>query len=958
MATFDDTPAPKIGNEVDDTAPKKQDEAGNADAATKDYDKKFNRTRGRLKNLERTAASTTEDTAAADDAASGSEDELRGTPDLKTKEAQPTTAASTVSRTTTASQDGHHSRPGIARSVLGKLRRGSAFGFIIGLVVLGVAYASVFAPNVILVNIKEMYTNDLADATVALHVYYKKMLDHKLGKADCGDKESIKCKLSTMSRNQVKAFERHGFTVNGEKLEEDNLDDRDPKNDKPESRWKVTSIQFPHGGGTATDGDSFEKAANKSASMKDLAYSVFNPRSSYFMDERFKTRIKEKFDLTKIPTVYGTTEKEVDESFNESLKGDDEGFDEAGRAGIGLNTLKTNKATDQLSKVAESIGKMANSYTQIQCAYYTQGKIVSNSAKTAREHTLARFAMQYLKAADQVKQGQSDEITANVLSSKLAWSDDGGYNSRNATDANIYRHIVLREALKSLDNGTKYTADAFDSIEGLKTPWDVIEKTAKDTKGITGAPGSLVRPPADLNSKPRDHCLHGQTTQSKSQLKPDKCPALTFAAAPPPIKGAVAGVAAASDRICPPPPKGIWRMFPPVSMTVPITMPYIANQFNEAIKKWADKKSEDFTADTKGIAASEAVFAGTGIVLGDMAMSRGMRPADEQSLTEYLNAGATIRQEYEQLAREQAKYTPFDVYNQYSFLGSIAKSLLTNHPDTTSVFGAATSLLGTLPTAVTKLSQQADAIYFIQPDEFDTGRLQCNDAEYDAIGIDADIACNVRYSMSKTELDADPKKVLEYMLQSHPEETDKGVQELQQRLGRTDFENDAADVSRQLSEARQGNQAKMIDEKTGDPVKHSEYDKFMQYCVNREDPWGRSAMAVQREELSEEEKEKRRQTVDENGTPRTSDYKGSPYEKEFVASYMSITEGTAGDQDWYTGKKCLEESEMLNNFRAYTMMCSVDGSLSGALDCTEKDDAKYYSDSFYTNNNILFTSWW
>ena len=180
----------------------------------------------------------------------------------------------------------------VQRGRLGRLRHGSAYAFIIGLIVSGVWFSSVFAPNIIMVNIKEMFTNDLADATIALFTYDKTMLNYKIGHADCGDKDTIKCKLSTMSRQQVKSLEKAGFTVNGDKVTEDNRDDTDPSNDKPESRYKVTSIVFPHDGGTASDADSFEKNTNKSSAMKALVYSVFNPKSSFFMDTRFKDRIK------------------------------------------------------------------------------------------------------------------------------------------------------------------------------------------------------------------------------------------------------------------------------------------------------------------------------------------------------------------------------------------------------------------------------------------------------------------------------------------------------------------------------------------------------------------------------------------------------------------------------------------------------------------------------------------
>ena len=116
-------------------------------------------------------------------------------------------------------------------------------------------------------------------------------------------------------------------------------------------------------------------------------------------------------------------------------------------------------------------------------------------------------------------------------------------------------------------------------------------------------------------------------------------------------------------------------------------------------------------------------------------------------------------------------------------------------------------------------------------------------------------------------------------------------------------------------------------------------------------------MAVRRTELSDSEKEERRKTKDADGNTVGKD-KGSEYEKKVDSEYMSITEGAAGDQDWYTGKKCLEQSEMLHNFRAYTMGCMVDGSFAGAPDCTEADHAGVYTDDFYTSNDIFYVSWY
>lgn len=863
----------------------------------------------------------------------------------------------------------------IGRRKIGIIRHGSAFGFLIGLVGLGLWYASVFAPNIILVNIKEMFTNDLADATIALYAYDKKMMDHKLGGADCGEKDSIKCKLSTMSRNDVKRFEKAGFTVNGEKVEEDNLDDDDYSNDKPESRYKVTSIAFPHGAGTASSADDYEKIANKSNNLKALAYSVWNPQSSFFQDERFKQRLQWKYNLSKEVTVSGETEEDVIKAFDESMEGTDEQMDSTGGGNYSLKGLAGDVGKEGLKKTAERIANITNSYGSIQCAYYTQFKVGYAAAKKAKEVSIARFAMQYLKGADQIKAGLAEEVAASFLSGNLAWSDDGSYWGKNATDGSMYRHILFNEAPAN-ESINIYNLNDFDIAGVIMPAWLVtVYLTQQTIKGMMNLPGNIGIPGSDSGDSARKYCLETQKESVKAAHKPsvapNNCPILTVGDTPPMFAPLVADIAAASDFICPMPPpmdRGCcWMMYPTASQTAKRISPLVQELITPTITAWADNSGKKLGSDTKGRNAAEALFAGTGAILGDMGISRGMRPGNKQSMSQYLAQKPAIEKDLEDIARYNASQQPFDMYNKYSFTGSLVRSLaLTFNPENP-VLSSLTNAFSLIPSSLQQLAPNdtAKAFYYLQPLKFDSSRLSCDDQEYDAIGIEADTLCNIRVSMSSDDLNAKVDDVLKYMLESHSDETKDNVEELQKRLDETDKgadTQDRADVQRQLDQAKEGSEAKMIDEKTGEAIRHSEYEKYLTYCVNREMPWGRTGMAAQYEELPQDEKAERRKYITESGKPIEYGYSGDPYELAIAdddkSAYMAVWEGAAADQDWYTGKKCLEESEMLKNFRAYTMMCSVDGSHAGSIDCTEDDRAGYYFDGYYHNNDILYTSWW
>lgn len=859
----------------------------------------------------------------------------------------------------------------------GRMQNGSAVAFVTGIMLLGVWYTSIFAPNIILVNLKEMYTNDLADATIALNSFYWKMMNYKIGHSNCQEKQSIKCKLSTMSRAQKEAFEKQGFFVMGSKVEEDNRDDMMPENDTYESRYQVSAIippayAFPV---PMFTGDMLLAYAQISSQTKSLLYSVFNPKSSFFMDARFSQRLKTKYDLTKSITVGGTTESAVNQSFDNSMTGGAEGIGMDTRpnttGGIGLGSLRNPVTIAQLeAAMMPMVTTGVNSFGGLQCAWYAFGKSVTNNAKSAKAHTLARFAMNYLKAADQIKVGTSQDVTISTLSSKLAQGTFGGYTSANALDDTMYKHITYGDLPIPSVFGLLYYLDTFDLIGALLPSWALIMSSAAAVGTATNLQGSLTMPPGNLTGDDRQYCLGAETEQNHIAIKEDSCQKAAGASSPFGPAAAEGGLEA-GWQTCPTPRKderdpnpfkmrGSFVTQPSLKATSLPLSPLVAGVFGVNVVAWANAMYLLFTSNTKGVAASNAIFAGTGEILGDMAMSRGMMPSNALSMTGYLVKKNEVEKDFEDVARYDAKKTPFDIYNKYSFLGSIVNSLQPTYNNKTPLFSSLANLSSLVGSAVKQVNKSTNAVYFTQPDPFNPIRLtMCPDPEYWAIMIMADVACNVRYSMGLQEMASSVDSVLDYMLKEHPDLTQKNIEELIERQAQADHEGDAANVGRMLAIAQYANTQPQIDKTTGKAIPGSEYEKYLEYCVNRQDPWGRSAVATLRTQLPDAVQRMRQADKDGNGNPISPSDRGDPYQIIGVGYYPAVSEGASADQDWYSGKKCTEQSEELTNFRAYTMICSVDGSLSGAVDCTSSDNSNVagYGDSYYTSNDILYLSW-
>ena len=1060
---------------------------------------------------------------------------------LKQQEATGDDSWKTATKNKSGDEPAKKRRFGFAGRRAGKLQRASAFAFIFALLGIGVWYTSVFAPNILLVNTKEMYTNDLADATTALEIYTQIMYFNKIGPLsgqDCVDgqpmdAQPIKCKLTTMSRAQKEAFERQGFTfgfgdinvggakINGDvaakKVYEDNRDDGDAKNDLAESRYKVYAIIPPNykqtvdslaadglssfsdviRGNSGNSSDKINDMLNKlmnplnnasqspqallngilgyapitsgpqlwlysqlSATTKSQVYSVFNPRSSFFTDQRFKERIKSRYNMTKSVTVTGDTEQKVNRSFDSSVQKADGGIDTlSGQPnptdGLSLASLSGPLNLTQLQSLGSSLQGGINkdtitstlnrlpfaadlqvsanllatntySYTDLMCSWYTVGKISSNALIRAKASTAARYALQYLKAADSIKAGTAEEVPTNVLASKLAQSSLGGYGGMSATDSLIYRSVTYGDTFPNslsdfgsmIGNPSQlasiasdavaivaYNLSAYENIGTLAASWAQIIPNAAALGAVVGASGSLLPPPANLNNADRQYCLSGETMDNKTTTKGEstqttRCLEAVTAMAPAGTQAAIAEAAEIGRRTCPPVNAsddnliqgflGTWRgpvsntMLPSQKLTQLTVTPYIAGWFGLNSMITATATQQLYTSQVKGIAANYALFSGMGELLGDMAMSRGLMPSNVADMSSYLLLGEIIggQKSQDDIARQNGKENPFDPYNKFSFLGAMVRGLPVASNEQSPLLGTLTNVLSALGSSAKQLgrSSTANAFYQLQPslmstDESETAeriagyltRLSAAfcplDTEYLAIGITPDIMCNVRYSMPLDDIATaiNLTGVVDYMTNSHPDAYNNKIQELNERVGKADIEGNKPYLQQQLNDANSVQSKPFIDKKTGKPTPGGEYEKYLQYCVNRLDPWGRSAIYMRYDGLSNEEKAKRAALKTPDGEAVDKNDPGDPNQKTVGGIPTMSVNATQSDLDWYTGKRCTrmtDQPEMLKYFRAYTTICSVDGSMSNIIDCTEPDRGNAYVDPFYLNNDILYTSWY
>ena len=256
-----------------------------------------------------------------------------------------------------------------------------------------------------------------------------------------------------------------------------------------------------------------------------------------------------------------------------------------------------------------------------------------------------------------------------------------------------------------------------------------------------------------------------------------------------------------------------------------------------------------------------AGWTGMAGILSEGAKHRGLMPATGADMAIYNQEQIKSKNDY--IALEKANADPFDTMNQYSFMGSFARTLLPYADasnNVASTVGNIASLAATsFASALNPIPAHAAPI--------DQSRFkQCDDEGYAAIGIEPDVQCNVRYHMPAADLALDMDAVALYM-------EENGYVEPNTTTGLP------KGYTPPVPEESQGFALDMLNGIKSswydDRNYGSEYGKYLDFCAYRVLPFGET---FQEDQV--------------NGV----------------------------DPDWITGKKCLDKTDpMMSNFRIYTL---------------------------------------
>lgn len=837
---------------------------------------------------------------------------------------------------------------------------------------LAIVATVLLSPSLLLLNVKEKLTNDLNDALGYYYTTTEKVMAYQLsngsGCASHGD-DSIQCKFSTMSENLRDRYLGYGFEV----TESGAVDvDEDELN---YGRIKVSRVKFP-GGGTAGASNLYS-VANQSELNRQRLDRVFNPSKGIFHSRGYIERLYSRFHIQQSRLPIGLTNEEVVDIFNQNLLKQADYMDKDGRGVFGLHYLAETEDEYWYEEVYDHILDKAETHLALGCSMHTYADIGENALRQAKATTLARFAMQYLTLADSIKAGRTMQMeqVVGTLANNLTHVDSlSGESAYTSSDMSSYRSPTFHEdpdvGGPRMINGTDFMLDFSNMLMA-------VQGRGRDTstylRSIMSVPATDATVDHVNSSRARDLCVHGTTgAQADYEMQsPDRCwleeTLPTAAAFGPRTTAAVMAVYTPLKMIwspSEPPCLGISRHVDLIkegasSRNEPVRS--AAGSYVDRIRDAASEESEiyhlaeDIADGIHSTQTMDAIFAGTGVILGDTAQWLGMQPADTDSLREYLEETVEIRT---MLARQEvyeAKDTPFDLANPHSFISSVVLGAYKDGKYN-SIASLAGKALSVVPNALASSISRGVSATAGRDVEYLTNRL-IDDAGSCGIeniqdSINPDFSCAVRYSVNQDTINLSVEDVLDFMTREDAAD-DSATSNSEEVQGR-DTEQMGSHGDRMKTTDSEAQGVSFIDRATGAPTPNSEYWKFLEYCSNRPTSWGSVGMEVAHADEVYEPDEKDQTDKRTYGPPFYMDMETEVDNSR--ESYYGYAWGGTEDYGWLTGERCQEDSEMINNFRAYTAMCAVHAATSGARKCWHHDSIALHRDDFTATNGILYVS--
>ncbi|MDB5160607.1 MAG: hypothetical protein JWO99_870 [Candidatus Saccharibacteria bacterium] len=625
-------------------------------------------------------------------------------------------------------------------------KRKGAIGALIGLVFgTGLGFSALLSPSLLIVHMKEIMVEKFDTQLTSMDARTNKLLSTKINGATtglCGSVVTIKCKFSTMSDAQVKNFRDAGIDV-------------EPAEPNAGTRTKPTGYKWK---GETVTASKFASLSQADPEFKAALKKAYNPQYAGLAGKAWSKAASFLGISKKPPDLEGTTDEERMKKLNSVAKNGEanittkvaadfeEPADENGNGGCNAqcaqgkaDTFNATAGGIQEDGTSGNAGKKVSALldgapleagaaaikltgvVDYYCQAYGAINAVGYAAKTIRAVQLARYAIVFWNAADEIKAtGGLKPATAAFLGSTLTQvtkDAKGNILSGAGTDSFGFKYAAYGDttaSTRSMNISNRFLAGG-------------------------GFTGDLIN-----FSNTVEGALGGRQTARNT------CGVLAN-----PIVGGVSLVAGVAALFVPGANVGLEVAKAAVGIVVGVGLSLLPALLSDMIAGTS-------TADISGEASVDAIAGGGGKILSDsVAGLNGNGLMNKADAAEYLSQNQKVAVSYGQA--DAVALSPFDPTNQYTFLGSIVSKIL---PIAGSINDGSTfisSFGSLLSTSFGSIMPKSSAL---TDQQYTDSVNVCQDQDAADAGYATDPFCNVVRGIPLRYLNKDPTQVVDELIAS------------------------------------------------------------------------------------------------------------------------------------------------------------------------------------------------
>ncbi|MDB5183901.1 MAG: peptidase [Candidatus Saccharibacteria bacterium] len=576
----------------------------------------------------------------------------------------------------TTSAAGGKGKESFGAKLLAGSKRFGPSGGIIGLLVGGAGFSSVLlAPGSLLVALEKAVTNDSSDSTRTNIVFRRAYVAKQFSKDKSRGTTKLESDLTSVSADEAARYTQDGYKINL----------------SPEGT--IDSLEFPDHH-TVTDGAEYTDYAENTTEGRRATSNVLDVRSAFFENQAFKDTLG-RYEIVKGDRLTPSDDPDpakrkeaIDKSFDENTKlnetpGDasDPKVIDVREKALTSDTIGDDSGTKlkpQVDRITGDIAAKAGAAAlvtapvSVGCAVYNVAKLTNATIKAKWVYDLISFAYPFVRAAAQIEdQGNIEPSVVEDLANRLTTPDSGG---KTAMDSQALQMAIYGDFTGLTDMAKKYTSWGWE--QQVDSAASLIVNNVRDVFGKDGI---------------KDICRGASYVQAGGIIA---C-----------VNDPVAAVFCAAGAVLAP-------------IAEHFLLPVLVAQLAKPALHYL--ATVDLSSALNGEGLGDAIGVGIGWLLSNSTLGAGMVVAGgaggldavknfiSKTDTPYFNTTT-------QLAIDQAKGDPWNVNNQYSFMGQIS-SMLNPYPTTDgTLFSKLASMTTVVNTTIANIPGVTAHALFSQP---------------------------------------------------------------------------------------------------------------------------------------------------------------------------------------------------------------------------------------------------